>query len=277
MLQNQVKVLSKQSRDAGSDDSKRIFGWMAAEDIYSCRIGTTICTDITRNWAYFNYMPTTQMNVVSSGWSCAQRRQLRSIQHSLLLFDPQFLLMVDDDTFVNVDKIKWGGPLTNYIMNGLQRENVVFGQLTLGKKITKHGFYYGGAGYFLGAAAIKRLVSNELLGPVAQVDEYRDPMQMANLALLKQVANANTSCPKENPCVTIISNPDGAYTELNAKAKLGARLVEVCTNIMSEEHTCYHSDHALSRCFIHAAYLDPRDVQCGGKIGSEFAGALVVL
>ena len=28
--------------------------------------------------------------------------------------------------------------------------------------------------------------------------------------------------------------------------------------------TCYHSDHALSRCFIHGAYADAINVPCQG-------------
>ena len=41
-------------------------------------------------------------------------------------------------------------------------------------------------------------------------------------------------------------------------------------NIFSDENTCYHSDHALSRCFAHAAYADIWNVNCQGfKISSE--------
>jgi hypothetical protein len=40
------------------------------------------------------------------------------------------------------------------------------------------------------------------------------------------------------------------------------RLVDLCTNVFSEEDTCYHSDHALSRCFAHAAYADIWNVKC---------------
>lgn len=48
------------------------------------------------------------------------------------------------------------------------------------------------------------------------------------------------------------------------KAILGVRLIELCTNILSEEGTCHHSDHALTRCFVHAVYADVWDVRCQG-------------
>ena len=45
-------------------------------------------------------------------------------------------------------------------------------------------------------------------------------------------------------------------------SSLQVRLVDLCTNVFSEEDTCYHSDHAMSRCFAHAAYADIWNVKC---------------
>ena len=42
---------------------------------------------------------------------------------------------------------------------------------------------------------------------------------------------------------------------------------------MSEEHTCYHSDHAISRCMIHGVYVKPFNVAC---YGLRLAGDLTV-
>eukprot|EP00598_Pedospumella_elongata_P002291 CAMPEP_0184971306 /NCGR_PEP_ID=MMETSP1098-20130426/3569_1 /TAXON_ID=89044 /ORGANISM="Spumella elongata, Strain CCAP 955/1" /LENGTH=51 /DNA_ID=CAMNT_0027493407 /DNA_START=37 /DNA_END=188 /DNA_ORIENTATION=+ len=39
---------------------------------------------------------------------------------------------------------------------------------------------------------------------------------------------------------------------------------------MSPEHTCYHSDHAMSRCLLYAANGFPQHVDCWGtKIGER--------
>ena len=39
--------------------------------------------------------------------------------------------------------------MRNYILNQMATEAILLGQLTNGKKITKKGFYYGGAGEFI--------------------------------------------------------------------------------------------------------------------------------
>jgi hypothetical protein len=137
-------------RNQPDDDSRRILGWIASEHTYSCRVGSTLCEEITPSLNYYRDMPTTLLNVASAGYSCAQRRALRAMSHVLLLFDPDFLLVVDDDSYVNVDLLNHGSKLSKYILETLSKDNVVLGQLTEGKKITVKGFYYGGAGYLLG-------------------------------------------------------------------------------------------------------------------------------
>ena len=59
-------------------------------------------------------MPTSRLNVAASGWACAQRRSLRAISHTLLIYDPDYLLVVDDDTFVSIDMLKPYGALDRY-------------------------------------------------------------------------------------------------------------------------------------------------------------------
>lgn len=46
--------------------------------------------------------------------------------------------------------------------------------------------------------------------------------------------------------------------------------MDLCTNMFSDVDTCYHSDHALSRCFAHGAYAEIWNVKCQGfKISTD--------
>lgn len=51
------------------------------------------------------------------------------MSHSLLLFDPDFLLLVDDDTYVNMDFLRYDtGILRQFILNNMKDASVM-GQL----------------------------------------------------------------------------------------------------------------------------------------------------
>ena len=106
-----------------------------------------------------------------------------------------------------------------------------------------------------------------------------DPTQMLELQIAYEAeVNSQESCPS-----CIASKPDN-YTKEMAGWPLtrielsgGTRLVDACMNMMSEEHTCYPSDHALSRCLIHGAYAAVIDVDCWGvniqtSVGDETIG-----
>jgi hypothetical protein len=40
------------------------------------------------------------------------------------------------------------------------------------------------------------------------------------------------------------------------RTALRVPLVDLCTNTLSQEGTCYHSDHAILRCLMHGVYAD---------------------
>lgn len=272
MARAQIEVLQSQSNVAPND---RIIGWLATEEIYNCRMGTTTCTTLSPSLAYYNYMPTSALNVKTAGYNCAQRRPLRAMAHTLSLFDPDFLFVVDDDTFVNIDKLKLNGPLDTMIHE--KQHAWVMGQLTQGRKITRNGFFYGGAGYLMGKAVIDALTSHTIFGPPATADTVRDPTQTEYLQIMYQaLENAREVCP-----TCIVDNENNAKLESSSygwpKTKIelsgDTRLVDACMHIMSEEHTCYASDHAISRCVIHGAYAEAIDVDCWGKPYQSSAGS----
>ncbi len=265
MARAQIEVLKSQMNIPSKD---RIIGWLATEEIYDCRLGTTTCTTLSPQLAYYNYMPTSILNVKNAGYNCAQRRPLRSMSHVLHLFDPDFLLVVDDDTWVNIDMLKLDSGLSSLLNKDFKEKPIVMGQLTAGRKITRHGFFYGGAGYLIGKNVIDRLVSNTLYGPSIYEDSFRDPTQMEKLQLMYQTAvNAREVCI--DTCITnksptkqkgVTTNTYGDHFTFN-----NTRVIDICMNIMSEEHTCYASDHAISRCLAHGVYADIVHIDCSAQ------------
>ena len=272
LIRSQVQVMFAQSKE-DFESEEGIIGWLATEHQYPCRFASTLCSEVTANLAYFNYMPTTQMNIASVGWGCAQRRVLRALAHVLHLFEPKFILTVDDDTWVNYQMLMKGGLLHNWVRNNLITYNIVIGSLSNGRKVTRHGFYYGGAGYLFGEPVIKKLTSNILVGPHEQKDEYRDEITMIYLSLIREtIINSGKTCPE---CIEAIGNAtvDNIF---NQKIKAAVRVVDLCNNMMSDEHTCYHSDHALSRCLVHGVYADPINIGCVGTLISTNPTNIVI-
>ena len=260
----QIEILKSQSVVSRKD---RIVGWLATEEVYPCTIGSTTCTTLSPSLAYYNYMPTSKLNILPAGYNCAQRRTMRSIAHVLHLFEPEFLFVVDDDTWVNIAKLHLGGPLDTFIKESMHDKvsPKVLGQLTHGKKITKKGFFYGGSGYLMGRGAIDRLLESRISGPPDNGDAARDPVQTSRLQIMMQALEASResckSCIAEDDRTSKLSwekfGPD-VYVDLTG----GARLVDACMNLMSEEHTCYASDHAMSRCLVHGVYATVLDINC---------------
>jgi len=272
MARAQIEILKSQTNVAPAD---RIVGWLATEEIYSCGIGTTTCTTLSPALAYYHYMPTSKLNVEPAGYNCAQRRPLRAMSHVLHLFDPGFLFVVDDDTWVNIAKLALGSPLDHFIKENMSKDPVVMGQLTQGKKITRKGFFYGGAGYLMGRGLVEKLASSRIMGPPDHLFKQNDPLQTTALQIMMQaLENSRASCKsciietERTKALTDQSNGPDAYVDLED----GARLVDACMNIMSEEHTCYASDHAVSRCLVHGANAVVIDVDCGW--GSDYESSV---
>jgi hypothetical protein len=243
---------------ATQNDSQKIFGWVATEDVYPCNMSVPNCEHA---YGYHWMMPSGVMRTQGhNGWGCAQRRPLRSLAHTLLLFDPDFVFVGDDDTYIRVNHLSYGSIMTSIIMNELSKSKIVMGQLNGGNKVTKGGFFYGGSGYLMGRATIDVLNSFSLLGPSGP-DSIRHEKHMNHLGLFEEARD--TSSASCTDCLRLKGEP--SVHGSGQKADLLIRLVDLCTNILSDEGTCYHSDHALSRCFVHAAYVDVWNVACQGK------------
>lgn len=239
------------------NDSQKIFGWIANEDVYPCNPLDAHCP---HKYGYHWMMPSTLMYYEGQkGYGCGQRRPLRAMTHVLLLFDPDFLFLVDDDTYVRVNHLFYGSPLSYVILGPMKTSKIAMGELTGGNKVTNHGFFFGGSGYLMGRGTLDALNSHVIAGP-GLADKIRNEKHVNHLGLFEEAREmCNKSC---SDCFE--AEGDYSLHGVRQKANILVRLVDLCTNMLSESGTCYHSDHAISRCLIHAVYVDVWNVPCSG-------------
>lgn len=258
LAMDQTQMLTLQDRTL--NDTQKIFGWVATEDVYPCNASAPNCK---YKHGYHWMMPSGKMaHEGDKGWGCAQRRPLRAMAHTLLLFDPDFLFIVDDDTYVRVQYLAHGSNMSSAVFGSLKDTPQLLGQLNGGNRVTKGGFLYGGAGYLMGKGLIDVLNSHTLLGPPQKEDRIRNEKHMNHLGLFEEALDlTRLTCPD---CFQFQGNmtPHG----IGLTAQLQVRLIDLCTNMLSEEGTCYHSDHAISRCLVHGAYADVFNVACSGAL-----------
>lgn len=93
------------------------------------------------------------------------------------------------------------------------------------------------------------------LPPGAAHPKAADPAAIASIALVKDQQRAT--------CLQMDAH-EGNYQEVGSMGTLAVRVVEMCTNLMAGEHTCYHSDHSLTRCLAHGVYASVYNIPCGG-------------
>lgn len=285
MAENQIRVLTY--RQKLHDDQKRIVGWVAADDVYPCMAGSTICSDkITTKQSQSQYnadMPFTLLDKATTppGWACAQRRPLRALAHVLRLYDPDFVLLVDDDTFVNVKFLSYGSILSSYILTSMRHENIVLGEMNVhDKKTTATGFYFGGAGYLMGRGVLSNLSGTTISSRgYSKSDIYRTKRQIKNLGLLEDaLMNSNASCAA---CI----QPRQSSGKIDSRssilvsqtADMSIRVIDLCVNMMADMGTCYHSDHSLTRCFAHGTYSDTKSAGCESPLNVTFGGEVIAV
>jgi hypothetical protein len=141
-----------------SDDS--VIAYAATEDLYQCHLYGK-CRGKTPRFipgSILRFNP-------PKGWACAQRRPLRSLAHVLLLYDSDFIVILDDDTYFNYDLFlhRYG----SFVYQEMFKSSIVMGEFggSNGDEghISTQGIFLGGSGYVLGHALLSRLISYELI------------------------------------------------------------------------------------------------------------------
>ena len=281
MVHDQSAALRLQEK--GIADSKRVVGWAATEEVYRCIPGGKTCTLNSHNDSYRSSMPKTVNHkaATSMGWVCAQRRPLRAMAHVLQLYDPDFLLVVDDDSFVNVKMLAYGTVLSSYILKTLSKQKIVLGDMR-NTFITGRGFYYGGGGYLMGRSVLHSLQSKVIESkPEGFNDRWLRKGQVGDLGVLTEAFSR--SIKQSNRCAGCVQlrSANNSLTFRNPRmptiqADLSVRTIDLCVNMMAERGTCYHSDHAITRCLAYAIYADTMTAGCKGiNITSGGGRALV--
>ena len=137
-------------------------------------------------------------------------------------------------------------------------KDMVLGQLTMGKKVTIHGFFQGGAGYLFGKKTVQELNSFIIQAAPDKARSnhrggYLHEYQVQQLSIARDVVEISN----RTKCL------DCAYfVGPSMETSIDVRLIDVCNSLMTGERTCYHSDHSMSRCLIHGAYSAPMSADC---------------
>lgn len=283
VIANQLKVM----RHMGEGDDV-IIPWAATDALYPCRSGSTRCFGSLKK--YGGFLTLSAVNSMPPGWGCAQRRPLRALSHVLRLFDPTFVVILDDDTFFNLPRfLRHTWPRLQQL-EGFMSQAIMVGEM-LGRTgdrghLSKLGMFVGGAGYILNAPLLSALhepkmplhmgtlpwISSEISDDHNSLSRNEIPLSerivgterhWASLSVvLEGWENTNNFCSRrqvgEGRCMI---TPDVSY--LSPKSiELGVRLVDFCANLLANEHTCMHSDHSLGRCVLYAAKALPINAVC---------------
>ena len=184
-----------------------------------------------------------------AGWVCAQRRPLRALAHALQLFEPEYIFLGDDDTYFNYPLFS---NLSGAFRAKLKNQIISYGNLGYGG-ITPSGFYVGGGGYLFGHAMVSQMTSKRL----AAFQVYAPNVYTKSLSLYHALLRLEEKEKKINPTreSCIISPESGSRTSLpNARVpfvNISVRAIDICVSLLSNNNTCHHSDHAMTRCIVY--------------------------
>eukprot|EP01038_Epipyxis_sp_PR26KG_P004566 gene4566-6439_t len=246
-----------------SNVSDTVIGWSGTEDIYLCNINNTNCLKGGNN-RFNGFIPSSNINYMKIGWRCAQTRPLRTLSHVLLLFDPHFIVILDDDTFLNYHLLI--NKFSDIIYDNMTKDPIVIGEF-VGKTgpfghLSKQGMFVGGSDL---------------------EDNYRSYQQILTLSL---ISDGLITCLSD--CMDNSNSANGWYHDKNNnllnyyynncignkpimidkqwKLSIKIRLIDYCVNLMASDNTCLHSDHSVTRCFLYGAKAMPIGAVCHSKV-----------
>ena len=256
LITDQAEVLSNQP-NYGMDT---VSAWAATDELYNCNENTTQC--FGGNGRY-KYLPHSAINVNKFGWRCAQRRPLRALAHVLQLFDPSLVVLLDDDTYLNYPLLveRFG----SYLFNDMATKPIYMGEF-IGKTgvhghLSMEGIFAGGAGYILGHRVLQILngrqtrffgfegVGTSALTSVDLSDGIRSDPQIRHLSLLAEAmtAQSGNQCQQSKgsgscmPGLRTIHETHLVHKNESALfVPIGVRLIDLCVNLMANEHACHH-------------------------------------
>jgi hypothetical protein len=186
LMENQHLTLLNES----FHNETAILGWTATDSIYSCSPEAIKCYGNHKKYA--TLLPPSNINFMSSGWGCAQRRPLRVLSHILLFYHMNFLILLDDDTYFNYYLfqkkylslfLSSSSSITAATSSAMisrrekrfnrdeiqsEKEETFYLGEALGKTgetghLSKEGFFVGGSGYIFNHKLLIKLVTKEVL------------------------------------------------------------------------------------------------------------------
>jgi len=225
-----------------------------------------------------------------------------------MLFNPEMILLCDDDTYVNFrlfHRLKiW---LRNRLNSVGEAPPVarVMGAMMFRQMLTLAGFIPGGGGYLMGREVLDRLHSRYLHPPpnvnskvestknlsywvqVTGYSKWSTSAQSFNttantyayhLNLLRAALTASSAaCPDKSYLEPLLSSSRSSADEINQRSfKLGVRVIDLCTNLFAGPRTCHHSDHSMSRCLFYGIHAVPDNRKCDNFNDSMTVGKPVV-
>ena len=140
-----------------------VVAWAATDALYGCPEGSTTCPR-GGNSRFQPFLPQSNIRYMPMGWNCAQRRPLRALSHVLMLFDPQFIVLLDDDTFFNYDLLM--DKYSSFLLGEMRRRPLYMGEFQgrtgLEGHLSTEGMFVGGSGYILGHKVLSVLYRKEI-------------------------------------------------------------------------------------------------------------------
>ncbi len=190
------------------DKPSTVIPWAAVDSLYPCRNQSTRCNG--KGNSRFKYLPQSAINFMPEGWRCAQRRPLRALAHVLALFDPEYVVLLDDDTFFNYP-VFWK-KYSSFVEGPMAKTPIILGEFTgrTGEEghISKKGILAGGSGYVLGKDLLNKLVEQKVVDfeneslEASEMDVYRSRLHKEYLSVsADELKHENRRIGKSSECI----------------------------------------------------------------------------